>query len=92
MAGARDLKRIFIFGNGVRVAIQRILGLTKFYLQPQMVSLPFLPVMLAFTAAKKFKTNQFLSVAIAMALVYPAIAQELAGAGGAVDFFGLPIV
>ncbi len=29
----------------------------------------FLPVMLAFTAAKKFKTNQFLSVAIAMALV-----------------------
>lgn len=51
----------------------------------------FLPVMLAFTAAKKFKTNQFLSVAIAMALVYPAIMQ-LAGAGGAVDFFGLPIV
>ncbi|HFC9359207.1 TPA: beta-glucoside-specific PTS transporter subunit IIABC [Enterococcus hirae] len=50
-----------------------------------------LPVMLAFTAAKKFKTNQFLSVAIAMALVYPAITQ-LAGAGGAVDFFGLPIV
>lgn len=51
----------------------------------------FLPVMLAFTSAKKFKTNQFLSVAIAMALVYPAITQ-LAGAGGAVDFFGLPIV
>lgn len=51
----------------------------------------FLPVMLAFTTAKKFKTNQFLSVAIAMALVYPAITQ-LAGAGGAVDFFGLPIV
>lgn len=51
----------------------------------------FLPVMLAFTAAKKFKTNKFLSVAIAMALVYPAITQ-LAGAGGAVDFFGLPIV
>lgn len=49
----------------------------------------FLPVMLAFTAAKKFKTNQFLSVAIAMALVYPAITQL---AGGAVDFFGLPIV
>ena len=51
----------------------------------------FLPVMLAFTAAKKFTTNQFLSVAIAMALVYPAIT-HLAGAGGAVDFFGLPIV
>ncbi|MFS0925169.1 beta-glucoside-specific PTS transporter subunit IIABC [Enterococcus durans] len=51
----------------------------------------FLPVMLAFTAAKKFKANQFLSVAIAMALVYPAIT-ELAGAGGAVDFFNLPVI
>lgn len=51
----------------------------------------FLPVMLAFTAAKKFKTNQFLSVAIAMALVYPAMT-ELAGAGTAIDFFGLPII
>ncbi len=51
----------------------------------------FLPVMLAFTAAKKFKANQFLSVAIAMALVYPAIT-ELAGAGGAVDFFSLPVI
>ncbi len=36
----------------------------------------FLPVMLAFTAAKEFKTNQFLAVAIAMALVYPAIASS----------------
>ncbi|EOH63596.1 beta-glucoside-specific PTS transporter subunit IIABC [Enterococcus mundtii] len=51
----------------------------------------FLPVMLAFTAAKKFKTNQFLSVAIAMALVYPTITQ-LAGSGVAVDFFGLPVI
>lgn len=51
----------------------------------------FLPVMLAFTAAKKFKTNQFLSVAIAMALVYPAIT-AVAGAGGGLDFFGLPVI
>ncbi|OQO71131.1 PTS beta-glucoside transporter subunit EIIBCA [Enterococcus villorum] len=51
----------------------------------------FLPVMLAFTSAKKFKTNQYLSVAIAMALVYPAIT-EIAGAGSGLDFVGLPII
>ena len=51
----------------------------------------FLPVMLAFTAAKKFKTNQFLSVAIAMALVEPAIT-HLAGAGGSVYISVSPIV
>lgn len=51
----------------------------------------FLPVMLAFTAAKKFKTNQFLAVAIAMALVYPAITAA-AGAGTALDFFGISVI
>ena len=51
----------------------------------------FLPIMLAFTSAKKFKTNQYLSVAIAMALVYPAIT-EIAGAGSGLDFFGLPVI
>jgi PTS system beta-glucosides-specific IIC component len=33
----------------------------------------FLPVFLAVTAAKRFKTNQFTSMAIAGALVYPSI-------------------
>ncbi|HFL7065301.1 TPA: beta-glucoside-specific PTS transporter subunit IIABC [Enterococcus faecium] len=51
----------------------------------------FLPVMLAFTAAKKFKANQFLAVAIAMALVYPAIT-AVAGAGEAISFFGIPVI
>ena len=51
----------------------------------------FLPVMLAFTAAKKFKANQFLAVAIAMALVYPAIT-AVAGAGAAITVFGIPII
>lgn len=37
----------------------------------------FLPVMLAFTAAKKFKTNQFLSVAIAKTLIKNALYQRL---------------
>lgn len=51
----------------------------------------FLPIMLAITAAKKFNTNQFLSVAIAMAMVYPAISQ-VASDGAALDFFGIPAI
>lgn len=51
----------------------------------------FLPIMLAITAAKKFNTNQFLSVAIAMAMVYPAISQ-VASDGATLDFFGIPAI
>ncbi len=49
----------------------------------------YLPVMLAFTAAKKFKTNEFLSVALAMALVHPSIT---ALAGQTLHFFGIPLI
>lgn len=51
----------------------------------------FLPIFLAATAAKKFKTNQFIAMAIASALVYP----DLNGAffaGEKLTFFGIPIV
>jgi PTS system beta-glucosides-specific IIC component len=50
----------------------------------------FLPLALAFTAAKKFKTNQFISLAIAAAMVYPAI--TTAAAEGGLDFFGIPVI
>ena len=46
----------------------------------------FLPIMLAFTAAKKFNTNPFLAVALAMALVHPSIT---ALAGKTISFAGL---
>lgn len=49
----------------------------------------YLPVMLAFTAAKKFKTNEFLSVSLAMALVHPNIT---ALAGQTLHFFGIPVI
>lgn len=51
----------------------------------------FLPILLAFTAAKRFKTNQYVAVAIAFALVYPAIG-VIAGAGTGLDFFGIPVI
>lgn len=51
----------------------------------------FLPIMLAITSAKRFGANQFTSVAIAGALVYPALV-AIQTAGTALDFFGIPIV
>lgn len=49
----------------------------------------YLPVMLAFTAAKKFKTNEFLAVSLAMALVHPNIT---ALAGQTLHFLGIPVI
>ncbi|WOQ17384.1 beta-glucoside-specific PTS transporter subunit IIABC [Raineyella sp. W15-4] len=51
----------------------------------------FLPIFLALTAAKRFRANTVTAMAIAGALVYPAVV-ELASATGPVTFFGLPVV
>ncbi|WP_461188805.1 beta-glucoside-specific PTS transporter subunit IIABC [Arthrobacter sp. Z4-13] len=51
----------------------------------------FLPIFLAVTAAKRFKTNQFTSMAIAGALVYPSIV-ALAAQAEPVNFAGIPVV
>ena len=51
----------------------------------------FLPLFLAITAARRFKTNQFTSMAIAGALVYPSIV-ALTEMTDQVTFMGLPVV
>lgn len=51
----------------------------------------FLPFAIAITAAKRFKTNQFTSLAIAGVLLYPSII-ALHAAGEPVYFFGIPVV
>ena len=50
----------------------------------------FLPVILALTAAKRFKMEQFTALALSFALVYPDIAASFAN--GNVDFLGLPVI
>lgn len=50
----------------------------------------FLPLALAFTAAKQLKVNQFVAIAIAAAMVYPNIV-ALVGKPS-IDFFGIPVV
>lgn len=49
----------------------------------------FFPIFLGFTAAKKFKLNQFIGMAIGASLVYPTIAGV---SGQTLDFFGIPLV
>lgn len=49
----------------------------------------FLPIFLAFTAAKKFGTNPFTAVVIAGVLLYPALNTVLE-AGTTVHFLGIP--
>ncbi|MCO4497916.1 PTS system, beta-glucoside-specific IIABC component [Streptococcus infantarius subsp. infantarius] len=50
----------------------------------------FLPVILALTAAKRFKMEQFTALALSFALAYPNIAASFAN--GNVDFLGLPVI
>ncbi|WP_270337870.1 beta-glucoside-specific PTS transporter subunit IIABC [Streptococcus infantarius] len=50
----------------------------------------FLPVILALTAAKRFKIEQFTALALSFALAYPNIAASFAN--GNVDFLGLPVI
>ncbi len=51
----------------------------------------FMPVFLAFTAAKKFDADRFISVAIAAAMVYPDLT-ALFSSGAEIQFFGIPVV
>lgn len=51
----------------------------------------FLPLFLAFTAAKKFKADTFVSVAIAAALVYPDLTSAFS-AGESLTFLKIPVV
>ena len=51
----------------------------------------FLPMFLAVTSAKRFRANQFTSMVIAGALVYPSII-ALASSTDPVTFFGIPVV
>lgn len=48
----------------------------------------FLPFLLASSAAKKFKTDSLMAMAVAGMLLYPTV---INGAGTAIDIFGLPI-
>lgn len=52
----------------------------------------FLPILLAFSCSKVFKTNPFVSVAIIGALLEPNFTSLLNAQGDIVEFLGMPVV
>ncbi|EAK9404145.1 PTS beta-glucoside transporter subunit IIABC [Listeria monocytogenes] len=51
----------------------------------------FLPILLAYTSAKKFGTNLYLAAVVGGALLYPSLIQAFTD-GTSVDFFGIPVI
>ncbi|MFC6200364.1 beta-glucoside-specific PTS transporter subunit IIABC [Lactiplantibacillus nangangensis] len=51
----------------------------------------FLPIFLAFTAAKQLHVNQFVSVSLGAALLYPTLVSVMAKSA-TLHFFGIPVV
>ena len=50
----------------------------------------FLPILLAFTAAKKLKVNQFVAIALATTLVYPTLV-AITASSQTINFFNIPV-
>ena len=67
--------------KGGTAAMLNIVGDAFFY---------FLPVMLAYTAAKKFKMNPFAAMTVGAALVYPSLAKLMGGDPMYTLFVGTP--
>lgn len=51
----------------------------------------FLPMLLAYTSAKKFNANRFLAAVVAGALLYPSLVQAFTD-GTTLEFFGIPVI
>ncbi|MDE6851775.1 MAG: glucose PTS transporter subunit IIA, partial [Lachnospiraceae bacterium] len=51
----------------------------------------FLPILVAFSAGKKFNTNPFLVAAVVGVLIHPNFIALLEGAEGGVKFLGIPV-
>lgn len=92
-----------IIGASMVKLLVMVLGMTGLYAEnaPTIIILKaigdgaffFLPVMVAASAAIKFKTNMSLAIAIAGVLIHPSFIELMAQAakGNAVDLFGIPI-
>lgn len=52
----------------------------------------FLPIVLGYTASKKFKVNEFVGMAIGMAMLYPNLAAKMSGESIMTLFSGVPII
>lgn len=73
----------FIFDSGSQtMQLLNVVGDGAFY---------FLPLLVAYTAAKKFNTNPYLVVAVVGVLIHPDFIDLLSKAENGVHFLGLPV-
>ncbi|MBZ6527376.1 PTS transporter subunit EIIC [Aerococcaceae bacterium DSM 111021] len=68
-------------GNAEYIILETISG-AVFY---------FLPILLAYSAAKVFNTNQVLAACVAMFMLHPTITQTFSEGYVLADFFGIPL-
>lgn len=90
MSGAGMLKALLILLTTVNLLTPEMGAYRILYAAADGV-FTFLPVFLAFTAAKKFKADPFVAVAVATALLYPDMTAAFS-AGEALTFLKIPVV
>lgn len=73
----------FVDGNSQTMQLLTIMGDSAFY---------FLPILLAFSAGKKFNTNPVLVATVAGVLLHPGFTAMFADAAKGVTFLGIPVV
>ena len=73
----------FVDGTSQTMQLLTVMGDCSFY---------FLPILLAFSAGKKFNTNPILVAAIAGVLLHPDFTAMFADAASGVKFLGIPVV
>ena len=73
----------FVNGDSQTIQLLTIMGDSAFY---------FLPILLAFSAGKKFNTNPVLVATVAGVLLHPGFTAMFADAAKGVTFLGIPVV
>jgi PTS system beta-glucosides-specific IIC component len=89
MAGAGILKGLLILATTLSWTTDTSGTYTILYAAADGVFY-FLPMLLAVTAARKFKSDQFVAMGLAAALVYPTLVAAY-GAGTDLEFLGIPV-
>lgn len=90
MSGAGMLKALLILLTTVHL-LEPEMGTYRILYAAADGVFSFLPIVLALTAANKFKANSYVAMAVAMALVYPDMSAAFS-AGESLTFLKIPVV
>ena len=92
LAAAGLLQGILILSKLAFPAFE-VTGTYKIFDMISWAPFTFLPILIAITASKHFKTNTYIAIACCAALVSPTLAEltQQVASGKAIDLFGLPL-